>query len=174
MDNSEITPSNNQKRMSAKKLSIKDGPQISPRRSKKVSIKLSSLQSDKISIYPENHSKSINDIEKQSVDIVVNQMAPASGAEPIKFQLEPMRVICPFCSQEVETSVEEEFSCCTCLLYLLILSLCALPFLIISGLCNSNNCLYFNCDCKCCCDGTHTCPNCKKVIGFHDSKPSFC
>ena len=173
MENSESNR-NEKKTLSSQQVIIKEKQNTTHLPKKRGSKKRITPQNEKISIYPDNnYSHPIQIAENQSDNnVVVNQQIPNESSS--KFPLDPIRIICPFCFNEVETIVKEDFNCCTCCIFLLIISLCALPCLFFSGLCNSFNCFYFNCDCRCCNDGTHTCPNCKKVIGFHSSEPSFC
>ena len=112
--------------------------------------------------------------KKNSNPIIVNQHEPTLT----NFTCEPAQLTCPYCKKEIISEVEESFNCFTCLFLFLIIALCAIPCLCISGLCNSNSGFVFTdcncCNCNCCCDATHKCPKCRKVIGVHDSFPSGC
>ena len=126
---------------------------------------------DPVTIYLDKINKPIIDSKKYSNEIIVNQREPTLT----NFTVEPAQLTCPYCKKEIVSEVEESFNCCTCLFMCAVIILCALPCLCISGICNSNSGFVLaDCGCNCCCDATHTCPKCKKVIGVHDSFPSGC
>ena len=126
-------------------------------------------QIEDISIYSNKYSKPIIETPKSSYPIVINQEMPT--LTPISFSSNPVDLTCPFCKKRITSNVEINFNCCTCLLYLLISILCALPCLFCSAFFHLEN-IYCNCDCNCCCDATHKCPNCQKIIGIHESSPN--
>ena len=132
------------------------------------------MDKDSISIFKNKYSKPILESQKQSEDIIINQHMPTITA----FTLEPAQLKCPFCKREIISEVVESFNCCTCLLVFFAIIFCAIPLLICSGLFNSVNCNLcnadYNCGCGCCCDATHLCPKCKRIVGIYDSYPKIC
>ena len=165
MENTE-TNRNNEKFHLARKKTMKD------KKTNKTPVTQKDMDKNSISIFTSKYSKPIIDSKKNSNEIIINQHIPTSTP----FTLEPAKLTCPFCKKDIISEVEESFNCCTCILYCFAITFCAIPCLFCSGLCNSINCYCSNCDlsCRCCCDATHTCPNCKKVVGTHESFPSIC
>ena len=170
MDNSETNRNNNKNNEKILLKRIKTMKEKKVTRTKTIQPKEVEADKISISIYTNKYNKPIIDSKQKSSSIIINQHIPTSTA----FRLEPTRVICPYCKNDIISEVEESFNCCTCLLYFVIVLLCAIPCLFCSGLCN-NNCYCVNdIGCGCCCDATHKCPKCKKVIGFHESFPNCC
>ena len=142
-------------------------------RSKTMSNKLAQKFSDNdVSIHPKGYGEPISNDQKTKNVIIVNQQLPT--VTPITFTTNPVQMVCPYCLQNIVSNVEKNFNCLTCLFYLFISALCAIPILICNGICNSGglNFGYCNCDCDCCCDAEHFCPNCGKIIGSHNSCPA--
>ena len=125
-----------------------------------------------LSIHPKGYAEPISNDQKPKDVIIYNQQLPT--VTPISFTTSPVQMVCPFCLQNIVSNVEKNFNCQTCLFYVFISALCALPLLICSGICNSGglNLGYCGCDCECCCDAEHFCPNCGKMIGSHNSCPA--
>ena len=169
MENSETIRNNNKIN---EKILLKRNKTIKEKKlNKPKAIQPKEAEADQISIFTSKYNKPIIESKKRTSSIIINQHIPTSTA----FTLEPARVTCPYCKNEIISEVEESFNCCTCLLYLAIILLCAIPCLFCSGLCNNQGCYCGNdISCGCCCDATHTCPKCKKVIGFHESFPNCC
>ena len=124
-----------------------------------------------LSIHPKGYAEPISNNPDPKNVIIANQQLPT--VTPITFSTSPVEIVCPFCLQKVISNVEKNFNCLTCLFYVFISALCAIPLLICSGMCNSAG-INFNpsCDCDCCCDAEHICPNCGKMIGSYNSCPA--
>ena len=122
-----------------------------------------------ISIYPNKYAHPIIETPKSSNDIVINQEIPTILV-PVTFSVNPVKLICPFCNNEILSEIDRKFNCGTCCFFLILGLLCILPCLFCAGLCHLGN-VYCDCDCTCCYDATHICPNCRKVVGTHDSCP---
>ena len=128
------------------------------------------------SIFPQNYGQPIMVTQKPQNIIIINQQFPTITS-PLTFGLSPVKMTCPYCLNQIESLVEKRCSCLTCLFYLMIVLLCAIPLLICTGICNSGGVTVApmcDCDCNCCCDGIHLCPNCGKMIGEYDSCQNRC
>ena len=90
--------------------------------------------------------------------IIINQPIPNLVIEttPNMAGTSPVPMICPFCKQQIVTSVEKSCNCITCFLCW------------VSGYCF---CCYQLCMGKevGCCDALHRCPSCHAVIGQYSS-----
>ena len=167
MISSEINRINENKNQLKRKTTLKKEPALT--RSKTFSKKISDNNS--ISIYPKGYAEPIQITQKQNNAIIINQQLPTET--PITFSTDPVNMKCPYCLQNITSEVEKKYNCLTCLFFLFAIIFCAIPLLICSGICNSATGLNINpsCDCECCCDAEHACPNCGKNIGSHNSCP---
>ena len=167
MISSEINRINENKNQLKRKTTLKKEPALT--RSKTFSKKISDNNS--ISIYPKGYAEPIQITQKQNNAIIINQQLPTET--PITFSTDPVNMKCPYCLQNITSEVEKKCNCLTCLFFLFAIIFCAIPLLICSGICNSATGLNINpsCDCECCCDAEHVCPNCGKNIGSHNSCP---
>ena len=169
MRSSEINRINERKNQIKRKTTIKKEPTLTLARSKTFSNKIPDNNS--ISIYPKGYAEPIQITQKQNNAIIINQQLPTET--PISFSKDPVKMKCPYCLQNITSEVEKKCNCLTCLFYLFAIILCAIPLLICAGICNSATGLNINpsCDCECCCDIEHICPNCGKNIGSYNSCP---
>ena len=121
----------------------------------------------------------INNIQGQIIqpdqNIINNQIMPPPLPQiPSKFGKYQMEFVCPYCQQLIKTKIEENFNCCTCIFccmvsVLLVFALCAGG----EGSC-SGDCSCSSCECKCCIDVKHFCPNCGQKLGENDSCKRLC
>ena len=167
MISSEINRINENKNQLKRKTTLKKEPALT--RSKTFSKNISDNNS--ISIYPKGYAEPIQITQKQNNAIIINQQLPTET--PISFSTDPVNMKCPYCLQNITSEVKKKCNCLTCLFFLFAFIFCAIPLLICSGICNSATGLNINpsCDCECCCDAEHVCPNCGKNIGSHNSCP---
>ena len=109
----------------------------------------------------------------------------------IKVGQNPKKMECPFCHQLILSITEDQFNCFSFFVFMLMIII--FPIFFIYNICidindcycsfgcdsNSNGCCYLYCcrcerrgtiNCLCCCDVFHFCPNCRKLIGFHNSR----
>ena len=140
-------------------------------RSKTLQVSTNRLKNfEDISIYKNNnYGKPIIESPKSSNGRVINQEL-SNVLVPITFSVNPVELTCPFCNNKILSKIDRKFNCYTFCFFVLLTMLCLLPCLFCAGLCNIGN-VYFDCDCTCCCDTTHRCPNCGKVVGTHESCP---
>ena len=87
-----------------------------------------------------------------SGNIVINQNQPFLPMQPLL--VNPVQMICPFCKQNITTTVERQFNCCACCLCWLI----GVFYFIIQAVRGKD---------LCCDDATHRCPQCNNVIGVY-------
>ena len=89
------------------------------------------------------------------IPVASNQIYAAPMYNSDIFMLDPVLINCPFCHQNVTTTVEPTFSCCACCI-----CLCTgLLIFILIQLCRNKN--------ICCQDAVHYCPNCNNKVGFY-------
>ena len=72
------------------------------------------------------------------------------------FKSSPVSITCPFCGKAITTRTKAKFNfvACCCFLFFGVLYCCVQIF-------GDKN--------PCCCDITHICPNCGKIVGHYDS-----
>ena len=82
--------------------------------------------------------------------IVINQNQPIFPQQ--MFLVNPVNIICPFCKQQISTTVETQFSCAAC-------CICCLlgVFYFLMQAVRGKDLM--------CNDATHRCPNCNNVVG---------
>ena len=161
MDNTETNRNNEKIKLSrAKTMKEKKGKISFP--------KNKDNDTNSIKIFVNKYNQPIADSQQNNDEIIYNQRFPTTTS----FKSNPIHLTCPYCKKEIISEIKESCNCCTCLMFLFIIALCAIPCLFLSGFCNLGNCNCSGCDCKCCCDIIHICPKCKKVIGIHDSFPT--
>ena len=121
----------------------------------------------------------VNNMQIQIVPIT-NQISPVVPPV-IKFGISPLQIICPYCNQNVVTKTEEIFNYTSCCLFCFFLIL--IPVLIVllamsgcfdASCCQKDDSKKEECNCKCCYDVKHYCPNCNKIIGIRNSKEEIC
>ena len=91
--------------------------------------------------------------------VIINQSIPSVviTTTPKMAGTSPVQMTCPFCRQQITTSVETSCNCITCFL------------------CWVTGCCFFCCFQLCmgkeigCCDAVHRCPSCQVVIGAYSS-----
>ena len=87
--------------------------------------------------------------------IVINQQSPVMMANPLMFKTTPIALTCIFCNKPCTTVVQKKCNVCACLL-----CWCTgLIFYVCVQCCRQKD--------ICCCDATHTCPNCGQVVGTY-------
>ena len=87
--------------------------------------------------------------------IVINQQSPVMMANPLMFKTTPIALTCIFCKKPCTTVVQQKCNVCACLL-----CWCTgLIFYVCVQCCRQKD--------ICCCDATHTCPNCGQVVGTY-------
>ena len=121
-----------------------------------------------ISIYPKHYGQPV--LATQIPQNIINNQplpSPVTHMNRVKFGLNPVETICPYCHNQIISKVNRNFNCFTCLCYLFIALLCAIPLAVCNSICNTN--CDTNCDCSYCCDAEHSCPNCRRTIGKYDS-----
>ena len=92
----------------------------------------------------------------QPAAIIVNQPSPVV-VNLSNVGLSPFATTCPYCRNQVTTSVETSWNCCACLL-------CCYTGILIYAciqLCNNKSLL--------CCDAIHRCPNCGGQIANYSA-----
>ena len=136
----------------------------------------------------------------QQDSVIVNQVNPTvakgkgkKGSKSIKFTINRRILVCPYCKKKITTDIQKEFNCgaavCRSMCFLLLpITICAAIFT-----CSCTDCSGAGCNCcggeddskekgepkeipdkefcNCCYDATHTCPECKNVLGNYDSFP---
>ena len=89
--------------------------------------------------------------------IIINQQQPVAMLNPLMFKTTPIATTCIFCHRPCTTVVEKQFNFCTCILCWCTGLLCYV-------------CVQMFRDKDiCCCDATHTCPNCGQILGTYTS-----
>ena len=107
-----------------------------------------------------NPMNAINSLIIQKKNERVNTEASVSTvpivATDVKYEGEPVTVVCRFCGKVITTRTKSKFNfvACFCFLMFNILYCCI-------QLCGEKNVL--------CCDITHTCPKCGAVLGYYKS-----
>ena len=85
--------------------------------------------------------------------IIVNQTAPIIvESSPVVFRKTPISMTCPYCGLSITTEIDSSFNCLICLMYLNYCSALCLQLFTNKEICG-------------CCDVTHRCPNCRRVLG---------
>jgi len=87
--------------------------------------------------------------------IVINQQQPVMMANPLMFKTTPIALTCIFCNKPCTTVVQKKCNVCACLLCWCTGLLCY----VCVQCCRQKD--------ICCCDATHTCPNCGQVVGTY-------
>ena len=87
--------------------------------------------------------------------IVINQQSPVMMANPLMFKTTPVALTCIFCNKPCTTVVQKKCNVCACLLCWCTGLLCY----VCVQCCRQKD--------ICCCDATHTCPNCGQVVGTY-------
>ena len=169
MENNEIKGIKNNKPITTKKVKI-----ISHNTNSKQDVEPSKTNNTKLPlqnqlyIIPQEYGQPIMDTPKQSNSIIENQSVSSINVIKIS-SINPMKIICPYCSHKIITQVEVSLNCCTlfCIIYHILL----FPIAILTNCSNScNSCICcMKCDGKCCYDGCHKCPKCGNIIGRYDS-----
>ena len=88
----------------------------------------------------------------QAGNIVVNQTGPFFPMQPMT--VNPVQMICPFCKQNITTTVETQFNCCACCICCVI----GVCYFIMQAVRGKD---------LCCDDATHRCPHCNNVVGTY-------
>ena len=111
----------------------------------------------------------MNNIQGQNVPIT-NQIMPMTNI-PLEFGIIPIQIICPYCRTNSLSRIEKNFNCmaCCCCGFKIVFFICLAP----CGACQKIDCSE-ECDCKCCHDVNHYCPNCGKNVGTWDSLKKNC
>ena len=109
-----------------------------------------------------NHKKKEKNIPKTNENVI---------PEGVIYSLE---VICPFCNKKIQTRIESSCSCCTAILYILIVIIFPIIFIPCVCICGAVSVFGCCCDGDCCSDVKHICPNCGKVIGESSSRKRIC
>ena len=89
------------------------------------------------------------------IPVASNQIYAAGIINNDIFGLEPVLITCPFCHQNVTTTVEPSWSCCACLICMFT----GLLIFICIQLCRNKH--------ICCQDAVHICPNCNNKVGSY-------
>ena len=87
--------------------------------------------------------------------IIINQQSPVAMANPLMFKTTPIALTCIFCNKPCTTVVQKKCNVCACLLCWCTGLLCY----VCVQCCRQKD--------ICCCDATHTCPNCGQVVGTY-------
>ena len=92
--------------------------------------------------------------------IIANQTAPIIvESSPVVFRKTPISMTCPYCGLSITTEIDSSLNC---LIFLMYLYGCCCAFLWLFPLCLQ---LCTNKEICNCCDVTHRCPNCRRVLG---------